>query len=143
MKAERTWRRWCLWWTLFIGIGAVVGALMMWLGPDVFGMAPLLELMQVLPFADVLFQSFLWPGVFLLVINGLTQLIAAILILTKHRYAWIAVLVCGGLLLGWIALQFIIFTVNPLSSIYLVFALAEITMALLWRRAIRYAGSSD
>ena len=126
------WGRWSLFWTLFIGIGAVAGTLMFWLVPDRMGMRGLLPFMQVLPFSSILFNSTFWPGMFLLVINGLTQLVSAILIVRRNRFAPIAVAVCGVILMGWITLQFVIFPANAYSITYFFFGLAEAIMAVLW-----------
>lgn len=126
------WGRWSLFWTLFIGIGAVAGAGMFWFIPDVMGMKGLLSDMRVLPFASFLFTTTFWPGLFLLVVNGLTQLITAVLILRRRRLAPVATLVCGVILMGWIALQFVIFPTNPYSIAYFLFGAAEAVMAVLW-----------
>lgn len=49
------------------------------------GMEALLQYFQVLPFADVLFQDFLFLGISLLIVNGITNLVAFILILRNKR----------------------------------------------------------
>lgn len=127
-------RGWALFWTLFIGLGAVLGAFMMWLGADTFGMNPMLQYIQRLPLADVLFTTWKWPGVFLLLVNGLPQLGAAILVLLRHEAAPRAVFVAAILLAGWMAVQFVIFPLNPVSTLYLAFAVAEGAAAVLWLR---------
>ena len=65
-------RRWLLFWTLFIGLGAVAGALGMLLDPSgrALGMDAMLPYFQVLPFADVVFQDFTFSGWALLIVNG-------------------------------------------------------------------------
>ena len=75
----QTARRILIFWTLFIGIGAVGGALMMLLDPSgkSLGMDAVLPYFQVLPFADVVFQDFTFSGWALLIVNGLTNLTAA------------------------------------------------------------------
>ena len=132
-----TWGRWALFWTLFVGLGALLGWGMMLFAPEFFGMTPLLAEMQGLPFADVFFTSLVWPAFFLLIFNGLTQLTAAGLILARHRLACWAVLGCAVILLGWIGLQFVIFALNPITTVYGLFALAELVSALLWRRSLK------
>ena len=49
------------------------------------GMDSMLPYFQVLPFADILFQNYLFPGVALLIVNGLTNLVAALLLLRKKK----------------------------------------------------------
>jgi len=109
----------------------VFGGGMMLFGPDAFGMEPILKDLQKLPFDQVFFQSFTWPGVFLLVVNGLPQLWAGTLVLRRRPSAAWWVLACGGLLLGWLAIQWVIFAPNPLTTIYTLFAAAELVMG--WR----------
>lgn len=76
-------RKWLIFWTLFIGLGAVGGAAMMLIDPSgrSVGMDGLLPYFQVLPFADVLFQDLTFSGFALLLVNGLTNLTAAGLLL--------------------------------------------------------------
>ena len=79
----QTARRILIFWTLFIGLGAVAGALAMLLDPSgkSMGMDAMLSYFQVLPFADVVFQDFTFSGWALLIVNGLTNLTAAGLLL--------------------------------------------------------------
>ena len=85
-----TARRILLFWTLFIGLGAVAGALGMLLDPSgkSMGMDAMLPYFQVLPFADVVFQDFTFSGWALLIVNGLTNLTAAGLLLAKSTPVW-------------------------------------------------------
>ena len=73
-----TARRILIFWTLFIGLGAVAGALAMLPDPSgkSMGMDAMLPYFQVLPFADVVFQDFTFSGWALLIVNGLTNLTA-------------------------------------------------------------------
>ena len=61
-------RRVLIFWTLFIGIGAVAGGLSMIIDPSgkALGMDGMLPYFTALPFADVLFKDFLFPGFALL-----------------------------------------------------------------------------
>lgn len=80
-------RRFLIFWTLFIGIGAVAGALAMLYDPSgkFMGMDVTLPYFQVLPFADRVFQDFTFSGWALLIVNGLTNLTAAGLLLAKKK----------------------------------------------------------
>ena len=49
------------------------------------GMDSMLPYFQVLHFADILFQNYLFPGIALLIVNGLTNLVAALLLLRKKK----------------------------------------------------------
>ncbi|MDD7647920.1 MAG: hypothetical protein PUJ35_11835, partial [Ruminococcus bromii] len=83
----RTARRILLFWTLFIGLGAVAGAAAMLLDPSgrVLGMDAMLPYFQVLPFAEQLFQDLTFSGWALLIVNGLSNLTAAGLLLAKKK----------------------------------------------------------
>ena len=82
-----TARKFLIFWTLFIGLGAVAGASGMLLDPSgrAMGMDAMLPYFQVLPFSDVLFRDFTFSGYALLIVNGITNLTAAVLLLCKKR----------------------------------------------------------
>ena len=82
-----TARKWLIFWTLFIGIGAVAGGLSMIIDPSgkALHMDAMLPFFQVLPFSEVLFQDFLFSGFALLIVNGLTNLTAAVLLLKNRK----------------------------------------------------------
>ena len=120
--------------TLFIGIGAVVGAMMMWIDPSgqSWGGEQLLEpLRYKLPWLSVFFKDFIPSGFLLLVVNGLPQLIAAFLLFKKRRYAPHAVLACGIILMLWIVLEWLIWGFNAMSNIYFVIGLVESVAAVI------------
>ena len=120
-------RRALIFWTLFIGIGAVGGALCMLICPDgsLMGMDGMLPYFQVLPFADVLFQNFTFSGIALLVVNGLTNLTAAALLIRKKRSGAMLGGVFGVTLMLWICIQFYMFPPNFMSTIYFIFGFCQ------------------
>lgn len=85
----------------------------------------MLPYFQVLPFADVLFRDLTFSGWALLIVNGLTNLTAAGLLLAEKR----AGVTLGGLfgvtLMLWICIQFYMFPLNFMSTIYFIFGLAQ------------------
>ena len=122
-----TARRFLIFWTLFIGLGAVAGAACMLLDPSgkIMGMDAMLPYFQVLPFAQLLFQDFLFPGIALLGVNGLTNLMAAGLLL-KRRKAGAVLGGCFGItLMLWICIQFYIFPMNFMSTSYFIFGACQ------------------
>ena len=129
-------RRWLIFWTLFIGIGAVAGGLSMIIDPSgrTLHMDGMLPYFQVLPFADVLFQDFLFSGFALLIVNGVTNLTAAVLLLRKKKLGVILGGVFGVTLMLWICIQFYMFELNFMSTAYFVFGLFQaITGFIAWR----------
>ena len=132
-------RKALLFWTLFIGVGAVGGALCMLLDPSghTLGMDAKLPYFQVLPLADVLFQDFTFSGWALLVVNGLTNLTAALLLLRRTPLGDILGGVFGVTLMLWIGIQFYLFPLNFMSTAYFVFGLIQAAtgyMAWVFRR---------
>ena len=120
--------------TLFIGIGAVAGAVMMWIDPmgTTWGGEPLLEMLRAkMPWPDVFFKNFVPSGFVLLAVNGLTQFAAAILLFKKHRLAQHAVLACGIILMLWIVLEWWVWGFNALSNIFFVLGLVETITAVI------------
>ena len=82
-----TARRFLIFWTLFIGIGAVLGSVMMIIDPSgkTMGMDGMLPYFKALPFADILFNDLLFSGFALLIVNGISNLTAAVLLFLKKR----------------------------------------------------------
>lgn len=120
--------------TLFIGIGAVGGAVMMWVDPTgvSWGGEPMLDLLRAkMPWPDVFFKDFIASGFALLIINGFTQFIAAILLFKNHPRAYQAVLACGIILMLWIVLEWWVWGFNTLSNIYFVLGLVEVIAAVI------------
>ena len=123
--------------TLFIAIGAVAGAAMMWIDPSgvKFGMDPLLELLRAkMPWPDIFFRNFIPSGFVLLALNGLTQFAAAYLLFKKHPLAQWAVLACGIILMIWIVLEWWVWGFNAMSNIYFVLGLVEAVAAVVCLR---------
>lgn len=132
---SQTAGRWLLFWTLFIGIGAVAGASGMLLDPSgkAMGMDAMLPYFQVLPLAEFLYQDYVFPGIALLIVNGLTNLTAAVLLLRKRK---LGVVLGGGFgitLMLWICIQFVIFPLNFMSTIYFIFGFCQaVTGYMTW-----------
>ena len=126
--------------TLFIGIGAVVGAVMMWIDPSgqMWGMEPLLEMLRTkMPWPDVFFKDFIPSGFVLLTLNGITQFAAAILLFKNHPLAYWAVLACGIILMLWIVLEWWVWGFNAMSNIFFVLGLVEAIAAVVSLRELR------
>ena len=118
--------------TLFIAAGAIGGAVMMWMDPTgvSWGGEPMLDLLRAkMPWPDVFFRNFIPSGFVLLAVNGLTQLLAALMLFKNHRHAYWAVLICGIILMIWIALEWWIWGFVALSNFFFVLGVVEVVCA--------------
>ena len=123
--------------TLFIAVGAVGGAIMMWIDPsgNGWGGAPMLDLLRAkMPWPDIFFKDFFPSGCVLLAVNGLPQFLAALMLIKKHPSAYRVTLACGIILMLWIVLEWWVWGFNPISNIYFVFGLLELGAALYCMR---------
>lgn len=120
-------RRVLLFWCLFIGWGAVAGSACMLAAPDghLMGMEGMLPYFQVLPLAEYLYQDFLFPGIALLCVNGLTNLAAAVLLLRGKRLGVVLGGAFGLTLMAWITIQFVIFPMNVMSTSFFIFGMLQ------------------
>lgn len=119
--------------TLFIGIGALLGAFTMFYDPTGLktGMAPLLDGLKLLPFADVLFTNLLFSGIALLIVNGIPNIIAAVLLFLKKKAGSILGLILGITLMMWITIQFFIFETNPLSTSFFIIGFLQLITGII------------
>ena len=130
-------RKFLIIFTLFIAIGAVGGAIMMWVDPsgNGWGGAELLDMLRAkMPWPDIFFQNFIPSGFVLLFLNGITQLATAYLLFKKHPLAQWAVLACGIILMLWIVLEWWVWGFNAISNLYFVFGLLEAVAAVVCMR---------
>lgn len=128
MKSRfKTARGFLIFWTLFVGIGAVAGATGMISDPSgkAMGMNAMLPYFQKLPFADILFKDLLFSGIALLTVNGLTNLAAAVLLLKNKKSGVVLGGIFGVTLMLWICIQFYMFPLNFMSTIYFIFGLLQ------------------
>lgn len=114
-------------WCLFIGLGALYGSINMLIDPTgkSLGMDGMLKYFSVLPFSDVLFQDYTFSGISLLIVNGISNLSAYVLLLKNKRIGVILGMIFGITLMLWITIQFIIFPKNLLSTMYFIFGLLQ------------------
>lgn len=88
-------------------------------------MDAMLPYFKKLPFADVLFVDYTFSGIALLIVNGLTNLTAAGLLLKRKKLGVILGGVFGVTLMLWIGIQFYLFPANVLSTAYFIFGLCQ------------------
>lgn len=85
----------------------------------------MLPYFQSLPFAEIVFQDFTFSGYALLIVNGLTNLIAAGLLFAKKRAGVIAGGIFGVTLMLWICIQFYMFPLNFMSTAFFVIGFCQ------------------
>ena len=128
-------KRALIFWTLFIGLGAVFGSYQMLTDPTgkSLQMDAILPYFQKMPFADVLFRDYIFSGIALLLVNGLPNLLAAGLMIVGKKLGVLLGGIFGVTLMLWICIQFWLFPANPLSISYFVFGfLQAITGMMAW-----------
>lgn len=130
MKANsryKTTRYFSLFWSLFIGLGAIYGSIMMLIDKSgkLLAMDSMLPYFSKLPFSQILFQDYLFSGIALLAVNGITNITAFILLLKNKKSGVISSFLFGITLMLWITIQFYIFPFNYLSFSYFIFGLIQ------------------
>lgn len=117
-----------LFWCLFVGLGAFYGGLLMLIDPTgkLLGMNNLLPYFKVLPFSTILFQNYIFSGIALIIVNGLSNLIASYLIIKNKKSGLILGTIFGFTLILWITIQFIIFPLNILSISYFIVGILQL-----------------
>ena len=121
-------KKFLIFWCLFIGIGAIYGSCAMFIDPTgkLLKMEELLPYFQVLPFSNTLFQNYIFPGVALLIVNGISNLIATYLLIKDKKIGIILGTTFGFTLILWIIIQFIIFPMNPLSISFFILGIIQL-----------------
>lgn len=121
-------RKFLIFWCLFVGIGALWGSINMFIDPTgkLLQMDTMLPYFQVLPFSDILFKNYIFPGIALLIVNGISNLVAAYLLIKNKKSGIILGTAFGLTLMLWIIIQFIIFPTNILSITYFVVGIIQL-----------------
>lgn len=116
MRYKKT-KKVLIFWCLFISICAILGSIGMFIDPtgSLMKMNDILPYFKVLPLSKILFQNYIFSGVALLIVNGLSNLLAAYLLIKNKRSGIILGTIFGFTLMLWITIQFIILPTNALS----------------------------
>ena len=112
---------------LFIGMGAVSGALPMILTPGGLDEGLSIELLKGTPFT-----SYLIPGIILLLVNGAGSLVASYFSLKLLRPAGILGILFGIALVIWIVVQTVLLGfVSWLQPLYLALGTLELILGIM------------
>ena len=104
----------------FLGVGAIAGGLMLINGPSGALLWLPLELLKNAPF-----NTYLIPGIILLVMNGLFSFLVAVLLLKKLKWGRMLLILQGAILFTWITVQIVMIRdfYLPLHGTYYLLAL--------------------
>lgn len=113
----------------FVGLGALGGGIMLVRDPSGSAMGLPMRILEGSPFPD-----FLIPGLFLLVVNGIGNMIGAVLSFTNRRSAPELAIILGAILVVWIVIQVvIIISIHWLHVIYITLGVIELGIGLYIR----------
>ena len=120
-------KKFLMFWCLFVAIGAAYGSICMIIDPTgkMLGMEGLLPYFNVLPFSDVLFQNYIFSGIALLIVNGLTNFVAIYFLIKDKKVGAILGAIFGITLMLWIIIQFVILPKNAMSTIFFVIGIIQ------------------
>ena len=130
---DRLARGFALFVNWFDGVCAVVcGGLMMVLGLTGTDNAFMpLSVYDSFPLHDAFFTSHFWPGLALVLVNGVPNLVAlALRFRGKRAASYAAGMAAGGLLVAWTLVE-TAFMPNPVTVVYLV--IGALQLAASWR----------
>jgi len=94
------WRTLVAFMLIFNALGAIPAGIMLLADPSGAKLGLDLGLLGHSPFPD-----YFWPGLLLLLFNGLLSLMALLFIWCKHRHTLLLVAVQGAVLIVWIVVQ--------------------------------------
>jgi hypothetical protein len=117
------------------GVAGLVCGLLFIAGPDghLLQAGALLPVIGGLPLASVFFRDFFWIGVAMLLVLGVPNLIAAVLLLRRSAKQYVATLFAAILLMLWCSFE-MAFMLNGLAVGYLVVGVLSVLCSILLLR---------
>lgn len=115
----------------FNGIAAPICGILMIISPqgEIMQMQSLLPEMQTWPGANIFFQDLFWPGVALLCVNGIPNLVCLVLWFQKRASYTNIGIISGVLLILWCTWE-MIFIPNAVTVFYLIVGVVQLAAAL-------------
>lgn len=119
--------------SLFIGINAVIGAICMFIDSTggILRMEDTLIYLRVLPYGDILFQDYIFSGISLLLVNGITNIVGSILLIRGKSISYKLESIFGVMLMLWIIIQFIVLPINYLSIIFFILGIIQFVLGYI------------
>jgi len=94
-----------------------------------------LSIYDPFPFHDVFFTSHFWPGLALLLVNGVPNIVAIVMRRRSGEQAWLRwCTIAGVLLIIWTVVELVLIP-NGISVFYFVLGVFQLAAALRLRRA--------
>jgi hypothetical protein len=117
------------------GVAGLVCGVLFIAGPDgrFLQASSLLTVIQELPLASFFFQDFAWIGVAMLLVLGVPNSVATVMLLRKSEDQYLATLFAGVLLLLWTGFE-LIFMSNALAVGYFIIGLVSVLSSIMLRR---------
>lgn len=118
------------------GLAGLVCGVLFIVGPDgsLMQAGALLPVIATMPLANVFFQDFLWIGIAMLLVLGIPNTVAAVLLVRKSASQYRATLATGILLLLWTGFE-LIFMPNGLAIGYFVVGVVVVVASILLGRS--------
>lgn len=107
-----------------VGVGAAAGASGVLIDPSGKTMGVPLEILQYSPFAD-----FLIPGLFLFIVLGIGNIVAAVLTMKSVKYITYVNCILAGILVLWIIIQCIM--LRDIVALHVIFFLIGVLQGIL------------
>lgn len=127
--------------SLFIGINAIIESGLMFIDKtgSLLKMNCLLIYFKELPLSNILFNDYLFSGICLLIINGITNIVGSIMLIKNKKISYDLEIIFGILLMLWIIIQLIILPFNLLSLTFFILGLIQTILAYICK--VRYIQS--
>ena len=93
------------------------------------GLSELVPLIRTMPLPAFMTENLFWPGLALLLVNGVANLVATALFFSRPSAARRWALAAGALLICWCAFEMLYFP-NAASIIYLIVGLAQTALSI-------------
>ncbi|MDZ4177724.1 MAG: hypothetical protein U1E29_00600, partial [Coriobacteriia bacterium] len=122
------------------GAAGVVCGVLFLAGPDghLMQAGALLPVVQRLPLASVFFRDFTWIGIAMLLVLGIPNSIAAVMLLRRSESQYLATLTAGVLLVLWCGFE-LIFMFSALAVGYFAVGLVSILSSIVLLRELTSA----